>query len=208
MVHDMPANSKNGPRLALMRKNIAALAARLMAEDGVADYGLAKRKAARQLGAADTEALPTNSEVETELRTYQALYQGDEQRMRLQQLRQKAVEAMRILAPFNPYLSGPVLDGTAGRYAEIELEAFPDSAKELEIFLLNRSIPFEQSSARRTGFDTPECVLTLDWEQIPIRLSVYPPDAERMQRRNPHNGRSLERARLAAVEALLAAYQS
>jgi len=190
-----------------MRKNIAALAARLMAEDGIADYGLAKRKAARQLGAPDTEALPTNSEVEAELRTYQALYQGDEQRARLQQLRKKAVEAMRLLAAFNPYLSGPVLDGTAGRYAEIELEAFPDSAKELEISLLNRGIPFEQNNVRRTGFDAPECVLTLEWDQTFIRLSVYPPDAERTQRRDPHNGRTLERARLATVEALLTGYQ-
>ncbi len=195
-----------GPRQVLMRKSIAALAGRLMAEDGIADYGQAKRKAARQLGAPDTEALPTNSEVEAELRTYQGLYQGEEQRARLHELRKKAVEAMRLLAPFNPYLSGAVLDGTAGRFAEIELEAYPDSAKELEISLLNRGIPFEQSNARRSGFDGPECVLTLEWDQTSIRLSIYPPDAERMQRRSQHSGRTLARARLASVEALLAEY--
>ena len=51
-----------------MRARIAAAAARLMAEDGIDDFALAKRKAARQLGAPDTEALPANQEIEAELR--------------------------------------------------------------------------------------------------------------------------------------------
>jgi hypothetical protein len=51
-----------------MRRSIAALAARLMAEVGIADYGLAKRTAARQLGAPETDELPNNAEIEAELR--------------------------------------------------------------------------------------------------------------------------------------------
>lgn len=184
-----------------MRRNIAALAARLMAEDGIADYGLAKRKAARQLGAPETEALPNNAEVEAELRAYQALYQEDEQRERLLEMRRAATEVMRLLDPFKPYLTGPVLDGTAGRYAEIELEAFPDSGKEVEIFLLNLGTRFEQSEPRRGGAEVPECVLTFEWNDFPVRLSLYEPDAERTHKRR--NGRASERARLSSVEALL-----
>lgn len=199
----MPPQSKHPQRQNLMRRNIAALAARLMAEDGIADYGLAKRKAARQLGAPETEALPTNAEIEAELRSYQSLYQGNEQRDRIRELRQAATEVMRLLEPFRPYLTGPVLDGTAGRYAEIELEAFPDSSKEVEIYLLNKNISFEQNEPRRNQFEAPECVLTFEWQETPVRLSLYAPDAERTQRRNPHNGRSAERARLAIVEALI-----
>jgi hypothetical protein len=194
----MPHHDRNALRHNAMRRNIAALAARLMAEDGIADYGLAKRKAARQLGAPETEALPNNAEVEAELRAYQALYQEDEQRERLREMRTTAVEIMRLLEPFRPYLTGPVLDGTAGRYAEIELEAFPDSGKEVEIFLLNREIRFEQNEPRRGGGDTAESVLTFDWNEVPVRLSLYEPDAERAQ------GRLSERARLSSVEALLA----
>lgn len=199
----MPAQTRNPQRQNLMRRNIAALAARLMAEDGIADYGLAKRKAARQLGAPETEALPTNAEIETELRSYQSLYQEDEQRRRILELRQTAAEAMRLLAPFRPYLTGPVLEGTAGRYAVIDLEAFPDSSKEVEIFLLNRNIDFDQSEPRRGSFENPECVLTFEWQGTPVRLSLFEPDAERIQRRKPHGGRTLERARLNAVEALI-----
>ena len=75
-----------------MRTRIAAAAARIMAEDGVEDFALAKRKAARQLGAEDTQALPKNDEVEFELRTYQSLYQGEEQRERIQDLRSEALK--------------------------------------------------------------------------------------------------------------------
>ena len=54
-------------RTSTVRREIAALAARMMAEDGVQDYGFAKRKAARQMGATDADSLPTNAEIEAEL---------------------------------------------------------------------------------------------------------------------------------------------
>src|SRR3972149_11811774 len=128
-----------------MRARIAAVAARIMAEDGIEDFAMAKRKAARQLGAGDTQSLPNNDEIETELRVYQSLYQGDEQRERVRYLRGKALAAMEQLADFQPYLTGPVLRGTAGRYADIDLQVFADSGKDLEIFLLNRNIPYQTS---------------------------------------------------------------
>lgn len=198
----MAQHARNTARLSAMRRNIAALAARLMAEDGISDYGLAKRKAARQLSAPETEALPNNAEIETELRAYQAVYQETEQRERLAELRNAAVEVMRLLDPFRPYLTGAVLDGTAGRYADVELEAFPDSAKEVEIFLLNQAVPIVQSEPRRGGGETAECVLTFEWRDVPVRLSLYAPEAERAQKRR--NGRPMERARLSVVENLLA----
>ena len=37
------------PHRSNLRREIAALAARMIAEDGISDYGFAKRKAARQL---------------------------------------------------------------------------------------------------------------------------------------------------------------
>ena len=77
-----------------MRERIAQQAARLIAEDGLQDYALAKIKAARQIGAPDTRNLPNDEEVARALRDYQALYQKDEQSERLHQLRQQALAAM------------------------------------------------------------------------------------------------------------------
>jgi hypothetical protein len=186
-----------------MRRSIASLAARLMAEDGISDYGFAKRKAARQLGAPETEALPNNTEVEVELRAYQAIYQGEEQRERLLHLRGAARSLMRLLGQFSPYLTGPVLDGTAGRFARIELLLFPDSAKAVEIFLLDHGIDYRQGEVRRGSGEVPEAVLELEWEDAPVSVAIHHPLAERSQSRNPRNGRVVERASLAAVETLI-----
>lgn len=187
-----------------LRRAIAGAAARLMAEDGIDDYGVAKRKAARNLGAADSEALPTNEEIEAELRTYQSLYQEEEHPERLRMLRQAALEVMAFLADFRPYLTGAVLDGTAGRYAQVEIDLFADSAKDVEISLLSRDISYEIAENGRQGPDTPEARLRLDWEDIPVLLSIHPLTAERQQRRSPHTGKSHPRARMQEVADLLA----
>jgi hypothetical protein len=186
-----------------LRRSIAAQAARLMAEDGIDNYGLAKRKAARALGVAESESLPTNEEVEAELRTYLALYQDDEQPERLRQLRQVALEVMNFLADFRPYLTGDVLDGTAGRYADVDIELYADSGKDVEIFLLSHNIPYEPAEFSRHSPDSPEVRLRLDWHDVPVVLSVFPLQAERHSARNPHTGRTRQRARASTVAELL-----
>ena len=189
-----------------MRIRIAAVAARIMAEDGIEDFAMAKRKAARQLGSGDTQSLPNNDEIETELRVYQSLYQGDEQRERLRYLRSQALAAMEQLADFKPYLTGPVLKGTAGRYADIDLQVFADSGKELEIFLLNRNIPYETSASRYYSGNQARAVsvLSLDWRGTPVRVAVYWPDDERRSVKTSPLGRPIERAGLDAVRTLVA----
>jgi hypothetical protein len=188
----------NAPRVGTLRREIAALAARMMAEDGISDFGFAKRKAARQLGAGESEALPNNTEIEAELRAWQALYQDEEQTERLREMRRAAVEVMRLLLAFRPYLTGGALDGTAGRYSEVEIELYPESTKEVEIFFLNENIAYEhREQPRRAVPGAPEAILSFEWEQVPIRLSLYGAHAERVGRRGT------ERARLPAVEALL-----
>ncbi len=180
-----------------LRREIAALAARMMAEDGISDFGFAKRKAAKQLGAADSDALPNNAEIETELRAWQALYQDEEHAERLFEMRSAAVEVMRLLSDFRPYLTGGALDGTAGRYSELEIDLYPESAKEVEIFFLNQNFHYEHREPRRPAPNAPEAVLSFDWQDVPVRLSIYSAGAERSSRR------SQDRARLAQVEALL-----
>lgn len=189
-----------------MRIRIAAAAARIMAEDGVEDFAMAKRKAARQLGAVDTQSLPNNDEIEAELRLYQSLYQGEEQRERVHYLRSQALAAMEQLAEFKPYLTGPVLKGTAGRYADIDLQVFADSGKELEIFLLNRNIPFQASESRHYSGNQERAVsvLSMDWEGTPVRVAVYWPGDERRSLKTSPQGRPLEHAGLDAVRTLVA----
>src|SRR3990172_8362033 len=194
------------PKQQQMRPRIAAAAARIMAEDGIEDFAMAKRKAARQLGAEDTRSLPANDEVEAELRAYLSLYQGEEQRERILSLRTLALAAMQALAQFRPYLSGPVLKGTAGRYSDIDLQLFTDDSKAVEIFLLNRPIPYEATQQRRFAGDRERAVsvLKLDWEGVPLNVAVYSANDERGTLKTTPAGRPIERAGIRAVAQLLA----
>ena len=199
-----PNGTRGGTRNG-MRASIAAAAARIMAEEGIDDFARAKRKAARRLGAAETEALPANDEIEAELRAYLALYQADEHPERVAELRGLALDAMRALERFNPYLTGPVLSGTAGPYAEIELQLFPESTKEVELFLIDQGIRYEASDERRYTGDRARAVavISLDWQGVPLRLSVFDPRDERSALKTTLAGRVTVRAGIAEVHDLV-----
>lgn len=126
-----------------LRQRIAQQAARMMAEDGVNDYAYAKKKASRQLGVSENAVMPSNQEVEEALKTYTALFMADEQPAHLHSLRKNALFTMQLLTKFNPHLTGAVLDGTAGIGSDTHIHLFADSAKDVEIFLLNQNIPYE-----------------------------------------------------------------
>jgi hypothetical protein len=198
MTKTFARDASNKPQL--MRSRIAAQAARLMAEDGIADFALAKRKAARQLGAPSTQALPNNDEIELELKAYRELYQAGEHEAVVDELRRKALSAMRFFAKFDPYLTGPVLTGLAGLHSSINLELFAANEKELSIFLLDRRIKFETASERhfREKQRAAVCAMRIDWEGIPLHLALYEPVERRGALRA--NG---ERAGIAAVERLV-----
>jgi hypothetical protein len=201
------ATRANGAARGGMRVRIAAAAARIMAEEGIDDFALAKRKAARRLGAADTESLPSNDEIEAELRDYLALYQADEHPDRIRELRRLALEAMDALERFNPYLTGPVLAGLAGPYAEIELQLFPESSKEVELFLLDRNISYDATDEKRYTGDRARAVavIALDWQGVPLRLSVFDPRDERAALKTTLAGRVAARAGIAEVRSLVGA---
>jgi len=158
-----------------MRRRIAHAAARMLAEDGSLDYGSAKRKAARQLGAPDSNNLPDNLQIEEALRSYQALYQADETRAQLTLLRQAAIEYMERLAAFDPHLTGPVLNGTAGRYADINLQLFTDDQKDVEFLLMRQASPYkagEQRAPDAAGRAYPRFII--DDPRAPVDVVVYP----------------------------------
>jgi hypothetical protein len=198
----MPKESARNDR----RSQIAHLAARLMAEDGIEDYGLAKRKAARQAGTPDTRELPTNEEIDLALKTYHEIYHREEHRDRLRELRGIAVRAMRKLAQFNPYLTGSVLNGNAGKYADINLQLFTDNVKAVELYLIDRGIPYKTVQNRLYAGEelcmVP--VYTISDDGAEIEIAVLTTRELRGPLKTSLEGRNIERAKLQAVETLLA----
>ncbi len=206
-----------------IRQLIAQQAARMMAEEGISDYGYAKKKAGRQLGTNDASSLPsyslpTNAEIAEELKIYQALFFADEQPEQLKLLRTDALATMKMLEKFNPHLTGAVLNGSAGRYADTHLHLFADSLKDVEMFLLNMQIPFEtneksyrvlndgkrdKKSSLKSSKRKTVPVFTLDAPNGLIKLSVFEFDDMRVATKNAVDGANAERLNIAGLVALL-----
>ena len=148
----------------------------MIAEDG-ADYATAKRKAARQIlgdNKPASDLLPDNAQIEEEVRIYNEIFLGETQPARLQHLRKLALRLMSDRAQFNPHLTGAVLNGTAGEHSDIHLYLFAESAKDVEIFLLNKNVPFEVSesphfAARKDVIET----VSFMWHNEGVHLSLY-----------------------------------
>lgn len=197
---------------------IAAHAARLIAEEGL-DYAGAKRKAARALAGdgADARALlPDNALVESELRRYLSTFAADTHPAQLTALRRLALQWMRQLEPFNPHLVGAVLNGTATEHSDIHLQLFTDSAKDVEIFLLNQGIEFDVDAGEGTADGRFETLLLLARTtrgplppRVGVHLDVYAFDAIRVAPRfrsaepGLHPVEASGRASIGLVEALL-----
>lgn len=204
--------SKENPQQ--LRKLIAQQAARMMAEDGISDFAYAKKKAGRQIGAANNDALPSNTEIEDELKLYNALFLSEEQPENLLHLRKNALITMRLLERFNPRLTGSVLDGTAGLGSETHIHLFADSLKDVEMFLLNQQIPFianEKSYRlmndwkRDKKSDRRKIVpfFTLEMDAGLVKLSVFDADDLRVSARRAADGSHAKRANIDEVNMLV-----
>ena len=194
----MPRHERQRPSTS-SRATIASAAARLMAEDGITDYHQAKRKAARQLGLSEHTEFPDNAAVEAELRAYRSLYQEEGHKALIAALRHTALELLELLEDFHPYLTGSVLDGTAGENSSIDILLFADSAKEVEIFLLNRAIAVRHVESRN---EHVEAVLVIQTATADANLVILSPQMERVNLKR-RDGRRRERIRAAALRALL-----
>lgn len=190
----------------LLRTEIAIAAARMIAEEG-ADYGSAKRKAAKLiLGNSKVrgDILPDNAQIESEVRQYQALFMGDEQIQRLSQLRLLALDLMEKFAVFQPCLTGAVANGTAGEHSDIYLQLFSESSKDVAVFLLNAGIDYVVTETPH--FRHPDRMvetLSFMWKHEGVHLILYELDDKRGGSKNAA-GRTMDRLSMNALRALMA----
>jgi hypothetical protein len=185
---------------------LAQECARLIAEEGVQDFGAARRKAALRLAVGNRAVLPDNVEIEQALLDRQRLFDADRQAIRLRGLRETALNAMRFLARFRPRLVGPVLSGAVGPHAGVHLHLFADSPEEITLFLMEHHIPFETGEHRlKMASGVQICLPAYRFTagETRVDLTVFGPLAEREAPLGPVNGRLMRRAGLAEVQALL-----
>ncbi|MEX0914485.1 MAG: hypothetical protein WD397_05000 [Wenzhouxiangellaceae bacterium] len=190
-----------------LRQEVAAEAARILATEGQRNYRQAKHKAAHRLGLSGRAGMPSNSEIEAELKRYQALYGGDEHAGDLTRLRRAALEAMKFFSQFRPKLVGQVLEGTADRHSRISLHVFCENGDEVVAFLLSRKIQFEQETRRIRWHDDSYRdleLIVIEADGECFELALMSGAAWKQPPPDPIDGRPQRRAGTAEVERLIA----
>lgn len=189
------------------RARVAEEAGRIMREQGVRDFLLAKRKAADRLGVVDRHSLPTNQEIAAALSAQQRLFGGQAHEDNLRALRRTALQAMRLLEAFEPRLVGPVLAGTATPHSDVSLHLFAPTPEEVAFLLMERGIRY-RSGERRVRLAQGEHASYPSFEfaagETGVEAVVFPEQGLRQAPLCPISGGPMQRARPAEIEALLA----
>jgi hypothetical protein len=193
----------DSPRALRNRTRIAQAAARLIAEHGLTDWRLAKRKACRELGLPDHEALPGNDEIEQALRDYNSLFHAATHPATLRAQRTDALQWMERLARWEPVLTGAVAAGWATEHSEVRLELEAEDAKAVELALINAGVAYGQVPEASRG-EPPAPQLRIDARASVVRLVILSPQQRRNRSRRGRPGAE-ERLTLPQLRALLAA---
>jgi hypothetical protein len=190
-----------------LRDRITEEAARILAEEGVRDFHMAKRKAAARLNESETRDLPSNEEVEAALATRLALFHGDTRTRLLATLRNAALELMSRLARFEPRVAGALVSGNVTQSSPVEIHLAADTPEEVRFFLDDTGIPVEDMQRHlRFGGDRREAVPGFRFfaGDAHVEVLVFTHTAMREPPLSPVDGHPMQRLSRAEVERLLA----
>jgi hypothetical protein len=200
----MPRKATNGNDRA--RKMLAQEAARIIVEQGIEDYRLAKTKAAERLGLGGRGSLPRNSEIEHAVGEHLKIFGRQSHIDLLRVLREAALSAMELLAPFTPRLVGPVLHGTAAGNSAVNLHVFSDSAELVAERLEESSVQYRTYERRlKSRRDRAETFAGFRFmhDNSSIEATVFPVNGMRQAPISPVNGKPMRRADRKMVLGLL-----
>jgi hypothetical protein len=189
-----------------LRRALAQEAARIMSEQGIDDFLLAKRKAAERMGVADASVLPRNIEIEAALAEHHRLFGLNRHQAALRDLRRTALQAMHLLREFDPRLVGPVLTGMASEHSEISLHLFTEQPETVGWRLEEQGIP-HRVNERRLRYEPGRVVAYPAFHFVagdqPIDAVVFPLDGIRQSPSSPVDGRPMRRGNVEEVKELL-----
>jgi len=160
-----------------LRRELAAVAAALVADSGL-DYGAAKRRAARQLGLAESPprgSLPDNDEIDEALREHLDLFDAEGHTQRRRTIRAAALELMQRLAHWAPWVTGAAWKGLVTEHALLHLQIDADHGKELAIDLINQGLNFEATELNGGGGGRARAeALIGQWRDWPVLIALHP----------------------------------
>jgi len=188
------------------RQRLAEEAARIILEEGVRDYGLAKRKAADHLGMTGRREMPANTEVENAVLERSRLFADADSRREYRDRLRAATVVMERLASLEPRLVGPLLLGILEPQPVINLHGFAETVEEVIFQLGDMGIQCRSGERRyRGGGGIRAPFLSFRGpDGLDVELTVFPADGIRQAPPSPIDGRPMRRLGLTAVQELIA----
>ena len=191
-----------------IRQKLAQEAARIMLDDGIRDFALAKRKAAEHLSVDARRDMPGNQEIQDAAIERSRLFADAASRASYRERLQSALVVMDRLDHLEPRLVGPLLQGLVESQPLINLHAFAETVEEVILELGDRGIHCETGERRyrsRRGREQRTPFLAFRGpDDTEIELTVFPLDGIRQAPPSPVDGRPMQRATRADVERRLA----
>jgi hypothetical protein len=188
------------------RQMLAQEAARIIVEQGIQDYRVAKHKAAERLGMTERGSLPANSEIERAVGEHLQLFGRESHSNLLRMLRRAAISAMDLLAPFAPRLVGPVLHGTAGSHSAIHLHVFADHFEQVALTLQENRVAYRLYERRlKSTRSRAETFAGLRFmrDESAVEATVFPLNGVRQAPISPIDGKPMRRADVETVRRLI-----
>ncbi len=187
-----------------------------MYEEDVSQYFIAKRMAAKRLFGRGggkrlrfrPRDLPSNGEIQAALLELADLREGDQRRVRLNEMRRVALAVMRELEPFEPRLIGSVATGHIRRGSDIDIQLFSEDTDAPEEFLLAKGWPYEREDVlirRPQGFvEYQHLRLYAGFDdEYAVELSVYDLRDLRHRPRSSTDGQPIDRVSIARLATML-----
>ena len=185
-----------------LRVCVAQEAARIILDEGINDYQLAKHKALERIGVHDRGALPRNIEIEQAIREHRQLFFTEADYRHQSKLWHAALAAMERLRNFRPRLVGSLLEGTAGRHSHVNLHVYSDAVEEILFVLLDLGIAY-RSVERRINFGSEvRCYPGLQFMEADIEVLavVFSHKENRQTPLSAIDGKPMRRAEITEVQ--------
>lgn len=179
--------------------------ARIVCDEDVLDYRSAKLKAMQRLGLSPRGALPDNASIQAAVIDYQRIFGGRDYAERLIALRRAAVQAMKLLRPFEPRMVGAAVSGAITAAHRVQIQVFVERPEAIDLFLAGQQIPFEQDERDYRYPDGREQTVPLarfEAGEIGVDVAAFGQDDLRRTPLSPADGLPMKRLKLADADAL------
>jgi hypothetical protein len=159
------------------KQELAEIAARIMHQQRLQDYGVAKRKALETLATTPQTAMPENRLINEALQRYIACFGNADDQNWAAQLKRSAKEASAFLSEFPHYIAGSLASNIAKLDDRLEIHLYSDSTEPLLWTLQDHHIPYrEQERVVRINRQTEASYPCFSFvaNDIPVSITVFP----------------------------------